>query len=199
MPLRFPPCPTLPVAPGELDWRTLHAFREQHRRAEFYAACLAYAQSLWTRGLAARAMLCLDRAFSAELQGDEAELRWWPLPYAAMAWIITHTPDGVFMGNPRVHFQHYAGRVNEPRKEQRRWRAWACWALTRRIRPDLPADPRHAIVEPTAAEIEARLRQHGLPGEPELWREVMGSASTIGPTLGGRAAESAPASDRIRG
>jgi hypothetical protein len=25
--------------------------------------------------------------------------------------------------NPRVHFQHYAGRMNEPRREQRRWRA----------------------------------------------------------------------------
>ena len=130
--------------------------------------------ALWQRGLAARALLCLDRALGAELRGDEAVLGRWPLPYAAMRWLIAHTPPEVFVGNPRVHFQHYADRMNEPRREQRRWRAWACWALVRVTRPDLPADPRHVVVEPTREEIAAALDVHGLRGETTLWREAMG-------------------------
>jgi len=166
----LPPCPHLPPARAELDWRHLHAFRDQERGAEFYLACLEYGHALWQRRLAARAILCLDRAFGAELRGDESVLREWPLPYAAMAWFITHTPADVFLGNPRVHFQHYADRMNEPRREQRRWRAWACWAITRAVRPDLPADPRHDVREPSLAEIGAALDAHGLPGETDLWR-----------------------------
>lgn len=173
MPLAFPPCPHLPAPREGLDWRRLHAFREQHRGAEFYLACLEYGHALWLRGFAARAILCLDRAFGADLRGDEPVLREWPLPYAAMVWLITHTPDQIFIGNPRVHFQHYADRVNEPRREPRRWRAWACWALTRAIRPDLPADPRHAVREPGIDEIAAQLNTHGHPGESTLWLGVL--------------------------
>jgi hypothetical protein len=91
------------------------------------------------------------------------------MPYAAMGWLIAHTPVGVFLGNPRVHFQHYADRMNEPRREQRRWRAWACWALARVVRPDLPADPRHVVKEPSRAEIFEALRVHGHPGEADAW------------------------------
>jgi len=158
--------------PG-LDWKLLHGFRDQHRGAEFYEACLEYAHSLWERRFAARAILCLDRAFGAELSGDELVLRAWPLPYAAVAWIIAHTPPDVFIGNPRVHFQHYAGRMNEPRIEQRRWRAWAGWAITRAIRPGLPGDPRHRVEEPTHERIAAALRVHGQRGEAELWTAEM--------------------------
>lgn len=153
----------------------MHAHRGTERGGEFYLACLEYGQSLWQRGFAARSLLCLDRALGAELDGDERELREWPLPYAAMAWLIAHTPPDVFLGNPRVHFQHYADRMNEPRREQRRWRAWACWALARGVRPELPGDPRHRVVEPTHAEIFAQLRIHGHPDEPERWRAVMES------------------------
>jgi hypothetical protein len=99
-----------------------------------------------------------------------------PLPYAAIAWFLTHTPPEVFIGNPRVHFQHYADRMNEPRCEQRRWRAWACWALTRRLRPEWPADPRHDVVEPSEDAIAAALAIHGLTGETELWQRVLGAA-----------------------
>lgn len=178
MPHHFPPCPSLPPARAGLDWRTLHAFRDQHRGEEFYVACLEYAQSLWTRGMAARSLLCLDRAFGADLRGDEPELARWPLPYAATAWIVRHTPAGVFLGNPRVHFQHYAGRMNTPRREQRRWRAWACWAIVRLVRPDLSGDPRHPIAEPREAEIENALREHGFPGEVELWRSALPARRT---------------------
>lgn len=168
----LPPCPHLPPSRPDLDWRALHGFRAARRGAEFYAACLEYGQALWQRGLAARALLCLDRALGAELRGDEAVLRTWPLPYAATAWIVAATPEGVFIGNPRVHFQHYAGRMNEPRREQRRWRAWACWALVRAVKPELPGDPRHVITEPSHAEIAAQLERHGHPGEAELWAAV---------------------------
>jgi hypothetical protein len=69
-----------------------------------------------------------------------------------------------------VHFQHYAGRMNEPRREQRRWRAWACWALVREILPLLPGDPKHVVEEPSQALIHEKLIEHGHPGEAKLWR-----------------------------
>jgi len=169
----LPPCPNLPAPVPGLDWRVLAAHRDAHRGAEFYLDCLEYGHALWLRGVPARAVLCLDRAFGAELNGAEPVLREWPLPYAAMVWMLRHTPEGIFLGNPRVHFQHYAGRMNEPRREQRRWRAWACWALSRQVLPDLPADPRHVIREPDIDEIAAELGKYGFPGEAELWRAVL--------------------------
>ena len=90
-----------------------------------------------------------------------------------MAWLLHSTPADVFLGNPRVHFQHYAGRMNEPRREQRRWRAWACWALARVSMPQLPGDSKHAVEEPSSNAIVSGLRRHGVPGEEELWRGVL--------------------------
>jgi hypothetical protein len=177
MPETLPPCPYLPAARPELDWRALHAFRAEVRGEDFYFSCLEYAQTLWQRGLAARALLCLDRALGADLSGEEVVLNDWPLPYAAMAWCIAQTPTTVFIGNPRVHFQHYADRMNEPRREQRRWRAWACWALTRAVRPEFPADPRHVVVEPEIEQIAAALEAHGVRGESAQWRAVLASVS----------------------
>lgn len=173
---RFPLCPDLPVPREGLDWRSLHLFREGERGESFYEACLEYGQELWRKEFAARAILCLDRAMGADLRGDEPVLQRWPMPYAGMVWFLRHAPAGVFLGNPRVHFQHYAGRMNEPRREQRRWRAWACWALARAVLPDLPGDPKHVIDEPTVSRIEASLRQHGHPGEAELWLHVLAQA-----------------------
>jgi hypothetical protein len=169
------PCPHLPPAREGLDWRVLHAFRDAERGPEFYFACLDYGQALWRRRLPARAMLCLDRAFGADLRGAEPVLRAWPLPYAAMAWFIARAPMGAFTGNPRVHFQHYADRLRGPRRETRRWRAWACWALVRALRPDWPPDPRHAVTEPTLEEIRAGLEAHGHAGEAVLWAGVLRS------------------------
>ena len=169
----LPTCPHLPAPRAGLDWRALHRFRADERGADFYFACLEYGQVLWTRGFAARSLLCLDRAFGADLRGDEPVLRDWALPYAAMAWLIDHTPPDVFIGNPRVHFQHYADRMKVPRGEARRARAWACWALTRAVRPELPGDPRHRVEEPSRAQIVAQLQAHGLPGEAEHWQAVL--------------------------
>jgi hypothetical protein len=177
MPVSLPPCPHLPPPRAGLDWRALHVHREDERRADFYHDCLEYGHALWQRGQAARAILCLDRALGADLSGREPVLQAWPLPYAAMAWLVTHTPADVFLGNPRVHFQHYADRMNAPRREQRAWRAWACWALVRAVRPEFPADLRHAVEEPTLAAIAAGLRDHGLAGEAELWRHVLETAA----------------------
>jgi hypothetical protein len=143
------------------------------RGERFYLTALTYGAYLWQHGLAARATLCLDRALGADLRGDEPVLRDWPLPYAAMRWFLAHTPPEVFIGNPRVHFQHLADRMNEPRRDQRRWRAWACWALACRTRPEWPGDPKHRVVEPTIAEIATRLDAHGVPGESALWCSVL--------------------------
>ena len=172
----FPPCPHLPAPRPGLDWRTLHVHREDARGEAFYHDCLEYAQALWLRGLAARAILCLDRAMGADLRGDERTLHAWPMPYAATTWIIAHTPPETFLGNPRVHFQHYADRMNEPRREQRRWRAWACWALARAVRPELPGDPKHQVVEPSLDEVSLQLHAHGHTGEVDLWRAAMKNA-----------------------
>jgi hypothetical protein len=177
----LPPCPHLPPPRAGLDWRHLHRFRDTDRGAEFYFACLEYSQALWQQGRAARALLCLDRAFGADLRGDEPILAKWPLPYAAVAWLMARTPADVFLGNPRVHFQHYADRMNEPRRELRRWRAWAGWALARAVRPDLPGDPRHQVIEPALAEIGAGLRAQGHPGETELWQAALGEITDHGP------------------
>lgn len=143
------------------------------RDAAFYLTALTYGHYLWQQGLSARALLCLDRALGADLHGDEPVLESWPLPYAAMGWFLHHNPPGVFIGNPRVHFQHLADRMNEPRREQRRWRTWACWALCRIVCPELKGDPKHVVVEPAVGLIAEKLSIHGIPGEVELWESVM--------------------------
>lgn len=167
------PCPHLPIPREALDWRMLHAHRASERGEAFYRDCLEYGHALWLRGFAARAILCLDRAFGAEMDGNEVVLLESPLPYAAMAWLLATTPPEIFIGNPRVHFQHFADRMNEPRREQRRWRAWACWALVRAIRPEFPPDSHHCVVEPSLLEIESALENHGHRGEVALWRSVL--------------------------
>jgi len=155
-----------------MDWRDFNSHGDV-RDAAFYLTALEYGHYLWQRGFAARAILCLDRAMGADVRATDADVQTWPVPYAAMAWFLSHTPDGIFIGNPRVHFQHYADRLKAPRRDIRRARAWACWAITRRIRPHLPNDPKHTVIEPTETEIAAALDLHGLPGETRLWRSVL--------------------------
>ena len=172
MSVRLPPCPGLPNPALPLDARALTAHGPA-RGGAFYLTALNYGHQLWQHGRAARAILCLDRALGADLRGDEPELRDWPLPYAALGWMLRHTPPEVFIGNPRVHYQHLADRMNEPRREQRLWRAWACWAIARVVRPEFAADPKHKVVEPTLDLIARKLTAHGIPGEPEVWQEAM--------------------------
>ncbi|MCX6937918.1 MAG: hypothetical protein NTU80_08475 [Verrucomicrobia bacterium] len=162
----------MPEPPETMDASALSAHGSE-RGGAFYLTALTYGHYLWQRGFAARAVLSLDRALGADLRGDEPELRAWPWPYAAQAWLLRETPSDVFIGNPRVHFQHLADRMNEPRREQRRWRIWACWALCRAVRPELSADPKHIVTEPTLEEIGLRLKLHGVEGEQEIWAAAM--------------------------
>ena len=178
MPRPLPSCPHLPAPPAQMDAGALSAHGAE-RDAAFYLAALTYAQYLWQRGFAARAILKLDRALLSDVRGHEAELCEWPLPYAAMAWFLRHSPPDVFIGNPRVHFQHLADRMNEPRREQRRWRTWACWALARVVRPEFPPDPKHAVVEPAFELIAKKLAEHGIAGENALWQSVLGSQEVL--------------------
>lgn len=175
----LPPCPHLPPLRAGLDWRSLNAHRGGERGGRFYRACLDYGQVLWCNQRPARALLCLDRAFAAGLTGEEPEVREWPLPYAAMAWIMRETPPTLFLGNPRVHFQHYADRMNEPRREQRQWRAWACWALACAELPHLPGDPRHVVEEPSLEAIANGLTRFGLPGEDRTWLSALREADSF--------------------
>lgn len=175
MPWNPPACPLLPLPPARMDAGSLTAHGAS-RDADFFLTALTYGRFLWEHGQAARAILCLDRALGADLRGDEPVTRDWPLPYAALAWMLRHAPPDVFIGNPRVHYQHLADRMNEPRREQRRWRAWAGWAVTRRVRPEFGPDPKHLVTEPTEAEIGRQLDRHGIPGERLLWESALAPA-----------------------
>ncbi|MGE9297008.1 MAG: hypothetical protein ACQKBV_12040 [Puniceicoccales bacterium] len=166
-------CPYLPPARAGLNWRDLNRWRDA-QGAEFYETALAYGQTLWTQGLTARAILAVDRALYAELSGDEAVLREWPWPYAAIGWLVKNNPAETFMGNPRVHYQHLADRVRGDRSEQKKWRAWAAWAVVREIAPELEPDPKHVVREPTLAEIETGLDTHGAVDETAVWRAAIG-------------------------
>ncbi len=171
----IPPCPLLPDTPPNLG---AVAMREvgADRGEAFYLLALRCAQSLWLRGLPAQSILMLNRAFSADLVGNEPVLRKWPPPYAALDWILRHTPDDVFIGNPRRHFQHLATRMSGPRREIRTWRAWACWRVSMQVRPDDPADEKQireeGIVLPEDREIAARLAALGWEGESGIWLSV---------------------------
>lgn len=162
-----PACPFLPAPAGRLDYRELRRHGGD-RNADFYSSALCYGQQLWLDGHAGRALLALTRGLYADLQGDEPVLRQWPLPYAALAWILRHHDKDHFPGNPRRSFQHQACRMPPPRQAQRAARAWAVWSLACRARPSLPGDASLPEMEPAA--IHKLLTTHGLTGEADLWQ-----------------------------
>lgn len=178
--MSLPLCPYLPTPRPGMDWRVYQPHGES-RRAAFYGTCLEYGHALWLKKLPARALLCLDRAMGADLRSEDTVLGSWPMPYAAMAWIMREVPRDLFCGNPRVHFQHYADRMNEPRKELRRWRAWACWALACKVRPELEGDSKHQVVEPDLEDIAQRLSEEGSIEESEQWRTVFAAFKPVSP------------------
>lgn len=152
-----------------MSWRTLAPFRDNQGEA-FYRIALSYAQHLWLKGLSARSLLAVDRALYADLAGDEPVLQDWPLPYRAVVWLVLNNPEGTFIGNPRVHFQHLADRVRGEREAQKRARTWACWRLVREACPELPGDLKHDVTEPETDAIYNELVAHGITGEAEQWR-----------------------------
>ena len=149
------------------------------RGEAFYEFRLGYAQSKLHQDLPAQAILQLNRAFSADLCGRSDVVTRWQLPYAAVAWILDARPDrdGLFLGNPRRHWQHYATRMSGPRAELRCWRSWACWWLCHKRLPEeeFPVDraqiAREGIRLPDRDEVGRGLACLGLPGEVCLWQD----------------------------
>ena len=167
------PCPYLPSCQKKLSWRELNALRDDQGE-ELYLLCLEYGQQLWLENLPARALLAVDRALYCDVSADAESLINYPLPYAAIGWLVRQ-PTEQFTGNARVHYQHLADRVRGDRAVQKKWRAWAAWAIVRRVRPDLPADSDHVVNEPTHSEITQALQLHGMKGEVETWEKAIGS------------------------
>ncbi len=165
------PCPFLPSCGRLLSWRDLAEHRED-QGGELYLLCLEYAQQLWLDDLPARALLAVDRALYCDVPATDAALRAYPLPYAAIRWLVSQRPTS-FTGNARVHYQHLADRVRGERADLKKWRAWAAWALVRQARPDLPGDLRHVVSEPSHADIQAGLEAHGHSGEAAAWLDTL--------------------------
>ena len=169
------PCPHLPASQRKLSWRELNALRD-NQGAELYLLCLEYGQQLWCENLPARALLAVDRALYCDVPAKANCLKANPVPYAAIGWLVAQ-PTTDFTGNARVHYQHLADRVKGERAEQKKWRAWAAWAVVRKVRPDLPADPKHAVTEPSLNEIKAGLQSHGISGEVDAWQRALTSGA----------------------
>jgi hypothetical protein len=184
------PCPLLPSIETRLTAHETARFGSD-RGPEFYVAALRYAQSLWLEAKPGRAILLIDRALGADVAGEDPVFATWPLPYAAMAWVLMHLRDDELCGNPRVHFQHLASRVGPPREEIRRWRAWACWHLCREISPHYAGDTRDPVREPDASEIAFHLDRAGIPKESALWRGAIPTARAVGEPLHSAAGEPA--------
>lgn len=163
-------CPFLPITDEVCDYRIL----QQHgprRDADFYFSALQYAQQLWCDGHAGRALLAATRALYADLaEGDEV-LKKWPLPYAALAWMMKQHDSDDFPGNPRLSYQHQATRLRGPRAELRSARAWAVWALACQARPRLSGDP--DCPELTHEEITAVLQKWGHGNEVQVWENAL--------------------------
>ncbi len=167
------PCPHLPQAFPDMDWRCLNAFGSI-RDIEFYLTALRYAQYLWLKGYPGRAILAMTRGLYADLDGSESQLGQWPLPFRALQWfLLNYREEYGFLGNPRISYQHQAGRIRGERRCQISWRAWACWYIVKQARPDLEPDRKHRIEEPEKCEIAAGLKTHGILDELQTWQVVV--------------------------
>jgi hypothetical protein len=120
---------------SEIHDYTLTRRHGRERGAEFYEDALRYAQSQWIAGKPAQAILQLDKAWMADLSGNEPVLVAHPPPYQALLWILQMSSSGNcgYLGNPVRHFQHLASRMSGPRSEIRSWRAWLCLHLAERV------------------------------------------------------------------
>ena len=174
-----PPHPFLPEIDRVYRAADVNGFGKDQRGAEFYLACLKFAQSLWREGLPGQSLLQCNRALSCWLAEDEAVLRAWPLPYQAVAWTLTQRPEGQFIGNPRRHWQHLATRMVEPHKELRTWRAWACWYLAKTLlsEAEFPADVKQireeGVVEPVFEQIFERLSRLAPEYDVLTWQSAL--------------------------
>lgn len=175
MPETFPACPYLPVI--DRLWPAV-ALAGMDDPCDLFPTALRCAQSRWRCGLPAQSLLMLNRAFACDLPDDAAALSPYPWPYAALGWILRHSPDDCFLGNPRRHFQHLATRMTDsPIKDLRVARAWACWAIARRVLPACIPDTdqlvRENITEPSIDSIRAFPVWKTRPRELALWQETL--------------------------
>lgn len=168
-------CPHLPSPDLEMTHRCLTELDATTEPAVFYTNALQYGHTLWHKGHAGRAILAITRALYADVKENDPVLTKWPLPYAALAWIIDEHQSDDFPGNPRISFQHQATRLRGERQDLRRTRAWAVWSIICKVRPSLPADETQDFTAPTIEKIEALLKKHGHPNEAELWMETLDS------------------------
>jgi hypothetical protein len=174
-------CPFLPVPASRITAADAQMLDSTADAVTCYEFRLAYAQSKLADGLPAQAILQLNRAFSADLGPDAEILKRWPLPYAAVAWILDARPDrtGLFLGNPRRHWQHYATRMSGSLRELRIWRSWACcWLCHGRLPEDeFPFDQQQIEHEhiriPHPDAVARQLDLQGMPGEARLWQEQL--------------------------
>ncbi len=135
------PCPHLPEI-SEIHDFSLTCRHGHAKGADFYVDALRYAQSQWLSRKPAQAILQLNKAWMADLTGEEPILKTHPSPYRALVWIMETASSGDhgYMGNPVRHFQHLASRMSGPRAEIRAWRAWLCFHLAERTLPGIPRD-----------------------------------------------------------
>jgi hypothetical protein len=178
-----PLCPHFPADSANASAASIAALGS-NRGPAFYEASLQYGQVLWLRGLPGQALLQANRAMGADVSAHDEGLTRWPMPYAAVRWLLENFQPGDFIGNPRRHYQHLATRMLEPRKLQRSWRAWACWWISRIVLPEMPADEeqleREGVEEPTPEQIYHGLTAGGLAGEADLWLSVVETAAALG-------------------
>ena len=165
-------CPHLPVPDARMSYRCLTESGKKSEEA-FYISALQYGHYLWLKGHAGRSILALTRALYANVNEKAPILDQWPLPYAALKWIITNHPSDSFPGNPRISFQHQATRLRGERQTLRRARAWAVWALVRQAKPNLCGDDLQSIQEPTIDWIKEQLQAKGNTNEVVLWQTAL--------------------------
>ena len=94
-------CPYLPIADVQMSYRFLTESKKANE-ADFYFSALKYGHYLWLSGHAGRSVLALTRALYANVHEAAPVLEKWPLPYAALKWIIANHPFDSFPGNPRI-------------------------------------------------------------------------------------------------
>jgi hypothetical protein len=173
----FPACPFLPEVThphGHMITRSLGPAKCDR----YYFAALSYAQSLWREGKPAQAILQLNKAFMADMRGDEEILETYPPPYAVLVWMLRNRPGNRFLGNPVRHFQHLATRVSGERKEIRSWRAWACFHLSQQMlsAEEFPVDEaqvrEESVAFPAWEEVIEAIRRAGWRGEAEVLEGV---------------------------
>ncbi len=171
-----PACPWLPRPVKPMSWRDLRFARRRGPGAYFETAC-SYAAWLWLQAQPARAILALCRALYVEPRALPPGCL---PPYKAYGWILAQHDGRGFLGNPRVSFQHQATRIPDSQRLKRQ-RAWALWHLTRRIRPELPADPRVPERAPAIDDLAALLDTLGLPNEGAHFRTALEDARPAAP------------------